>query len=128
VNAALMLFPRSHRNRTMRGAATHVAVSFLALAAVLQSTSRGGSSERLDAALQLARTSQAYQSRWRDTSNNSGGEVDKPMHGWRHHRSGVKTGAGGYSPQRVRGFWSNFHGARKQPKETPLEKQPREAR
>lgn len=108
--------------------AIHIATATFALAMVLEPPARG---HEASAGLQLARTAtQSYRSHWRDDSDDKGAEVEKPITGSTRsgHAGGFKSGAGGYNPERVRKFWSHYHGARPGPKERPLEQQRRDTK
>jgi len=111
----------------MGGAAIRVATAILALAAS-QPGLHDTREAAVDTSLQLARSTQRPRSHWSEDADDKGAELDRPIgeHKGPHLGGGSKTGAGSYSPQHARRFWSHYHSARPEPKEKPQEKQPRE--
>jgi hypothetical protein len=128
--AALMVHSHPLFRRIVPRAATHVAVSLLALAVVLQPDLPVRSARVLDPSCQLAATSHGRRKGWSEKSADDDDALlySKPTTGGTgsHGTTGYKGHAGGYSPNRVRRFWSHYHRARPGPKERPMEQQPRD--
>jgi hypothetical protein len=111
--------------RTISGTTIHIVVGILAVAAAAPPLWPVSRAQTAGAAIQLARGAARVQrsSRQTVTSDDRGADLDKPLPASKPVRvgSGFTTGAGGYSQQRVRRFWSHYHRARPGPKEKPLE-------
>jgi hypothetical protein len=108
-----------HPHRVRLSHLAHLAAWLVILAVALQCPPPACTAVQFDAAASIQLVKSGRPARLKE-SQDSDVDRDAPRSRVRTFK-GAKVPAGGYDPQRIKGFWRSYHGARQRPKQKPLE-------